>query len=668
MAAYEYRPMLRIRPQVRKMYVPSRGMCMLYLLIFCMILQAVSLQPPAYSFQNKLRFPYGINFKFNGHVYHNLERVWVVQRINIPTLSDIRKLPQLPELPDCKYASLQNNYKTKALRAMCKLTKPSMELLYKTAEYYRSQLIHLIKVELHNALYGLTPVGIIPYTKDTMTPDQILQVEKDNAGHSQSLARSLSILHRPPRNPVNMPNLPKPIRAAQHSLYLNQIHRLNPKLKQFLDSVGPSRQKRFLATLASFAGSVLTKGIGALATLAVESISAHIQKKRNKAIAKAMTKMSEKISITNQDLHALENDFLLYGKYNLNSTEQILRVLDSVDGRTTLLENWLNGSDDHWLNAYLNHYNGLAMYNHKLQLYLMAFKERYINIQERMHSELRELLKSIATLARGYLPIHLFPPSRLTSISEHAVNMIKSTHPDYVLALTHVTDYYDMPLVTFGRDEEDRLIVCFPIFLKEFHRLPLTLYQIETVKVPIHDTNTAANSYTEVQIKKPYIATNQEHYIQLVLPELRMCKQIRHTHFCEELFLIKHKSKHSCESSLFYNQSLSTINNACTFSYFYNISVMPSILDGGSHIVLANFKQRKNLVCVYDQELAKPLPTPEYSLVNRSILCHCLIQVGYTTIPQSISDCNTTALPVFYYTVNLAAWHALGNFLNMSYY
>ena len=352
MAAYEYRPMLRLRPQVRKMYVPSRGMCMFYLLIFCILQQAVSLQPPAYSFKNKLRFPYGINFKFNGHVYHNLERVWVVQRINIPTLSDIRKLPQLPELPDCKYTSLQNNYKTKALRAMCKLTKPSMELLYKTAQYYRSQLIHLIKVELHNALYGLTPVGIIPYAKDTMTPDQILQVEKDNAGHSQSLARSLSILHRPPRNPVNLPNLPKPIRAAQHSLYLNQIHRLNPKLEQFLDSVGPSRQKRFLATLASFAGSVLTKGIGALATLAVESISAHIQKKRNKAIAKAMTKMSEKISVTNQELHALEDDFLLYGKYNLNSTEKILRVLDSVDGRTTLLENWLNGSDDHWLNAY----------------------------------------------------------------------------------------------------------------------------------------------------------------------------------------------------------------------------------------------------------------------------------------------------------------------------
>ena len=32
-----------------------------------------------------------------------------------------------------------------------------------------------------------------------------------------------------------------------------------------------------------------------------------------------------------------------------------------------------------------------------------------------------------------------------------------------------------------------------------------------------------------------------------------MCKQIRHTYYCEEIFLVKHKSKHNCESAIFYN-------------------------------------------------------------------------------------------------------------------
>ena len=109
-------------------------------------------------------------------------------------------------------------------------------------------------------------------------------------------------------------------------------------------------------------------------------------------------------------------------------------------------------------------------------------------------------------------------------MSEQAINMIREQNPDYVLALPHITDYYDMRLVTFGLDEEDRLIICFPIFIKEYMREPMILYQIETVKVPITDKNTAAHSYTEMQISKPYIASNKEYYIQLVIPELVMCK------------------------------------------------------------------------------------------------------------------------------------------------
>ena len=34
--------------------------------------------------QNQLKFGYGINFKFNGEVHNNLDRVWVVQRFNLP--------------------------------------------------------------------------------------------------------------------------------------------------------------------------------------------------------------------------------------------------------------------------------------------------------------------------------------------------------------------------------------------------------------------------------------------------------------------------------------------------------------------------------------------------------------------------------------------------------
>ena len=156
-------------------------------------------------------------------------------------------------------------------------------------------------------------------------------------------------------------------------------------------------------------------------------------------------------------------------------------------------------------------------------------------------SELRLLLQSIAVLSRGYLPAHLFPPSSLPEISNQAITMIKKVNPDYVLAIPRLVDYYDMKLVTFGIDDRDRLVICFPIFVKDFKKEAMTLYQIETVKVPILDKNEQADSYSEVAISRPYLATNREYYIQLVLPELFMCKLIRQVYFCEELFLVWQK-------------------------------------------------------------------------------------------------------------------------------
>ena len=64
----------------------------------------------------------------------------------------------------------------------------------------------------------------------------------------------------------------------------------------------------------------------------------------------------------------------------------------------------------------------------------------------------------------------------------------------------------------------------------------MTLYELETVKVPITDTNLAANSYTEVKTFKPYIAFYNDYYIQLCILELHMHKQIWHSYYCEELF------------------------------------------------------------------------------------------------------------------------------------
>ena len=62
---------------------------------------------------------------------------------------------------------------------------------------------------------------------------------------------------------------------------------------------------------------------------------------------------------------------------------------------------------------------------------------------------------------------------------------------------------------------------------------PLILYQIETVSVPIIDKNKQAQSYTHLQIDKPYIALNSETYMTVRQQELRTCKRIGYEFYFE---------------------------------------------------------------------------------------------------------------------------------------
>ena len=72
-----------------------------------------------------------------------------------------------------------------------------------------------------------------------------------------------------------------------------------------------------------------------------------------------------------------------------------------------------------------------------------------------------------------------------------------------------------MKLVTFGIDKDKNLIEHFPVFIQLYTQQLLTLYQIETVPVPIIDKNTQAQSYTHLQVDKPYTALNFETYIMI---------------------------------------------------------------------------------------------------------------------------------------------------------
>ena len=89
------------------------------------------------------------------------------------------------------------------------------------------------------------------------------------------------------------------------------------------------------------------------------------------------------------------------------------------------------------------------------------------------------------------------------------------TNKNYGLVIKGMYKYYDMKLVMFGIDQNRNLIIQFPVFVQPYTQKPLTLYQVETIPVPILDMNKRADSYAWIGIDKPYITLNPDTYISI---------------------------------------------------------------------------------------------------------------------------------------------------------
>ena len=154
-----------------------------------------------------------------------------------------------------------------------------------------------------------------------------------------------------------------------------------------------------------------------------------------------------------------------------------------------------------------------------------------------------------------------------------------------------------MKLVTFGIDKDRNLIIQFPIFVQPYTQQPLILYQLETVPVPIIDDNPNAQSYTELNIKKPYIALNSETYINIQQQELATCKRVGYEFYCEELFVVRHKTIHSCKSTIYFDLDTEIIKQNCNFLFYYNkTDITPAVLDSGNENILPNWPTEKHII------------------------------------------------------------------------
>ena len=319
----------------------------------------------------------------------------------------------------------------------------------------------------------------------------------------------------------------------------------------------------------------------------------------------------------------------MYVIYNAETLEKHINTVHNIHNTTSSHKRLFAGQQSSLtLRSLCANSLGLHHYSINSVLHLRTTQDKYVAFYRELIAQLCIYAASIRISAKGYLPILFITPSKLREILNEVKTNIWKTNPYFDLVIERLHLYYGMQLVTFGINKDKNLIIQFPVFIQVYTQQPLIQYQLETVPVPVIEQNMQVQSYTHLQVNKQYIALNSETYIFIRQQELRTCKIIGYEFYHEGFFIVKYKSRYSCESVIYFNLDVGTIKENCKFKFEYNkTDITPTVLERGNEIIFTNWPNDKHIICNINYDIAIKIPSHPYILVNRSVLCNCGTEV-----------------------------------------
>ena len=111
---------------------------------------------PQDMYFNHLNISLGINYKDNGLLYHNIDRVWVVTKVILPKLEDI-SFPDVKFNAHCLFVNKIRNAHPSVktiIQSMCKSMKPLITLIKQKEKFYEMAIQSILKEEIPWSLCG----------------------------------------------------------------------------------------------------------------------------------------------------------------------------------------------------------------------------------------------------------------------------------------------------------------------------------------------------------------------------------------------------------------------------------------------------------------------------------------------------------------------------------
>ena len=284
------------------------------------------------------------------------------------------------------------------------------------------------------------------------------------------------------------------------------------------------------------------------------------------------------------------------------------------------------------------HHFALLLFKNYLTIHVGTL-QRIHGQYTRYESALDDTLIGIENLNSGYLTHHILDPQVLTKYLEIIEDDLEETAPEYEPVFTSVFQYYGNSLASFTNTIDD-LLLQLPILIKLKVQVPMSLFSIETVPVPL-DTETyieVRREYTEIIPETEYIALTDNNYVPLTQAQISLCAKIGYTYYCEYSHILKKRTEHTCMSAIYYDQESEIKANQCkTIVTLDNISES-KLLDAGNILILSNLQKPWTIACK-DVSRVFEIEYSTYCILNRSELCECSLTAGDYLLSQTDTNC-----------------------------
>ena len=128
--------------------------------------------------------------------------------------------------------------------------------------------------------------------------------------------------------------------------------------------------------------------------------------------------------------------------------------------------------------------------------------------------------------------------------------------------------------------------------------------------------------------------------------------------------MVKEINKHSCAITIFYDLGPKIVTMNCYFDYYFNKTVPPVILEGGTELLLANFHDSRSLQCnLQNGGLPQPATAEHtYAVVLRDFLCNCQLDLEHASMLHQLISCthrNKTKRLTMEFVINMGFYQLL---------